>query len=707
MTGESKVSSGINRVTKSTRNMNDAVLMAKRALRQLKESQKAAAASTKKLEVSTRGLTNQFIRVNLASRAISSAIHTMTSAFTFGISSAIEFEFTMAKISAISGIAGANLESLEHTISEIAKVSPKTGSQVAAAALEMSKMGLAGKDLENSLQGVVNLSVALDEEVSTVGRTMVAVKNTFGFAATELTDIADKMFTTLGSSALNLEKFGTAFSFSGAAAELAGVSFEELSGLMGVLADRGIKASTIGTQLRQVFLRLENGTSKASQAVGINALKIEGLEATLKALIPILEQSGKAEELFGVRAGPIIEILTQEIDKIRELTEETEKMTKSTDEASKMLQDTMQGAIDKTTSAWTHLNKEMSKFYSPVVKTGLNQIAALMNVLSGSVDDLGSTADDEFFSAMGGESPQALIKTVKTLTDKQRELAAAEVDRQALVVENAVKNKEIAKQAKIDAAIAERNAIKAVEADKIKVAETLRIAKIMQQLHVNDQKRIDDAKKKNEELSEAKTKALEKHKEALIEWRALESVLEIESSIAFQGTLLAVDALVSSVDTLGASLAHLALGGNLKEFGAMWKSFAQQMIADLIKMAVKMLLVKAISTSLGISTGGIGFAGANMFSGALLEGLGGVDTTNVKPTQKNASGFQGIISQPTTFTVGEEGAEEVMVRPRAKMSAGSSQGAGMTVIIQGDINGEEQFIDRIRSANEEIERRSM
>jgi hypothetical protein len=56
--------------------------------------------------------------------------------------------------------------------------------------------------------------------------------------------------------------------------------------------------------------------------------------------------------------------------------------------------------------------------------------------------------------------------------------------------------------------------------------------------------------------------------------------------------------------------------------------------------------------------------------------------------------------------VGEEGAEEVMVRPRAKMSAGSDKGAGMTVIIQGDINGEEQFIDRIRSANEEIERRS-
>jgi hypothetical protein len=214
------------------------------------------------------------------------------------------------------------------------------------------------------------------------------------------------------------------------------------------------------------------------------------------------------------------------------------------------------------------------------------------------------------------------------------------------------------------------------------------------------------AKAVEEKLTKDQTEALREYYENLAEWHKLEIELGIERSIAFQGTLLAVDTLVSSVDTLGASLANLTLGGNLKEFGAMWKSFAQQMIADLIKMAIKMLIVKAISTSLGISTGGIGFAGGNMFSGALLEGLGGVDTSNPAP-QRKASGFQGVISQPTTFTVGEEGAEEVMVRPRAKMSAGSSQGEGMTVIIQGDINGEEQFIDRIRSANEEIERRSM
>jgi hypothetical protein len=57
--------------------------------------------------------------------------------------------------------------------------------------------------------------------------------------------------------------------------------------------------------------------------------------------------------------------------------------------------------------------------------------------------------------------------------------------------------------------------------------------------------------------------------------------------------------------------------------------------------------------------------------------------------------------------VGEEGPEKVSIEPRAKMSAGSSKGEGMTVIIQGDINGEEQFIERIRTANEEIDRRSM
>jgi len=739
--GEQKVSSGIKKQEKAVRNLNITI-------KNYGNAQRKAASDSERLRRASKGLTNQFIKVNLASRAISLGIHQMSSAFTFGVGAAIDFGFTIKKISAISSVAGAELKSLESTIKAIASVSPKTSTQVAQAALEMSKMGLAGKDLENSLAGVVNLSVALDEEVAAVGQTMLSVKNIFNKDASEMTAIADMMFTTLGNSALNLEKFSTAFAFAGASARLSGVSFEETSAMMGVLADNGIKASTIGTQLRQVFTRLDDPTSKVSKLLGEQSIKTRGLTQTLMILKGLIKDSGDAKKLFGQRAIGVIDILTRETGAISTLTGKIDEMQKSTEAAADMLSsETTKGALQRFKSAWElmfiNLGESSNGFWAKF--TG--GAADAMKVIADSLDD--TLTESEFvtehvnkhwaelvksrkFEDVRSLSPFLLANERKILEDEGKEAykkhlkelqAIKEMEGKTSFVSGVgpssfnmtadnnfnipenltAKEKEKADQKAADAAI------KAIELKKT-AALVAEKAASKEAVWALLRKQVSDSEveksKAQVKLDEAKNKANQEYLENLIEWRTIEKELGIESSIAFQGTILAVDTLVSSVDTLGASLAHLTLGGNLKEFGEMWKSFAKQMIADLIKMAVKMLLVKAISTSLGIGTGGIGFAGASAFSGALLSGLGGVDTSNPAP-QRKASGFQGIVSQPTTFTVGEEGAEEVMVRPRAKMSAGSSKGAGMTVIIQGDINGEEQFIDRIRSANEEIERRSM
>ena len=71
--------------------------------------------------------------------------------------------------------------------------------------------------------------------------------------------------------------------------------------------------------------------------------------------------------------------------------------------------------------------------------------------------------------------------------------------------------------------------------------------------------------------------------------------------------------------------------------------------------------------------------------------------------QNYASGFEGTISQPTMIQVGEEGAEEVSIKPRAKMSAGSDKG-GLTVTINGDVYGEEKFMEAVREAHENLTR---
>ena len=90
-----------------------------------------------------------------------------------------------------------------------------------------------------------------------------------------------------------------------------------------------------------------------------------------------------------------------------------------------------------------------------------------------------------------------------------------------------------------------------------------------------------------------------------------------------------------------------------------------------------------------------------------LVGAAGAAQVATISQQQFAKGFEGNISEPTSIMVGEEGAEHVSITHRSQVGkASNSSGGSTTIIIQGDINGEEQFIDRIRSANEEIERRS-
>jgi hypothetical protein len=217
-----------------------------------------------------------------------------------------------------------------------------------------------------------------------------------------------------------------------------------------------------------------------------------------------------------------------------------------------------------------------------------------------------------------------------------------------------------------------------------------------------DAMKINKASKKEQA---EKAEVMKKMAEQAAEWQKRELELDLERTIGFQSALLGINTLSSAVDTLGQSLTDLAFGGNLEEWGNAWKAFAKQMIADLVKMAIRLLIVKSLTSLLGIGTGGVGFEKAGAITSLLLTTLGGVDTTNPPPKPSlKASGFNGTVSQPTTFTVGEEGAEEVMIKPRSKSGSGNIGGGGNTIIIQGDVYGEEKFMEAVRTANENLER---
>ncbi len=308
------------------------------------------------------GLTNSFIKGNLAARAISVAYINLSNSLQFAVREAINFEHNMTKISAITGATGGTLSSLERTIRGVAVATNQSQNEMARAALEMGKIGLSGKQVEDALGGIASLARALDEDVVRAGETVVAVLNTYGIEARNADMVTNQLAFTVKSSALDIQSFGTAFSYVGGTAAAAGVKFEELQASMDVLSNSGIKASTIGTQLRRIIADLSNENSKASAVLGGKTLKdYNSFADALQALADKNLSVSDYTEIFGRTASSVAAILTKYTGNIKDLTKATLETEGALAPMTALMNTTLKSNVDGISTAWAEWGIELSK----------------------------------------------------------------------------------------------------------------------------------------------------------------------------------------------------------------------------------------------------------------------------------------------------------------------------------------------------------
>ena len=308
------------------------------------------------------GLTASFVKGNLAARAISISFLALRDSIQFALKTGLEFEHNMTKISAITGATGGSLNSLESTIRGVAIATNQSQNEMAKTALEMGKMGLSSKQVEDALGGVAKLARALDEDLIRTGETVVAVLNAYRFGAEESGRITDQLAFTVKASALSIETFGTAFSYVGGTAKAAGVRFEELQASMDVLSNAGIKASTIGTQLRRIIVDLADESSKAGKIIGGETLRsVGGLANALDLLGEKNLNIADYTEIFGRTASSVASILTKYTDVIRTLEKQTADATGITDKMSDQMNTTLLSALQGVKTAWGEVGIEIMK----------------------------------------------------------------------------------------------------------------------------------------------------------------------------------------------------------------------------------------------------------------------------------------------------------------------------------------------------------
>jgi len=283
-----------------------------------------------------------------------------------------QFENAMMKVNTVTGASVEEFKMLTSEAKRLGATTQFTASQVADLQLVLGRKGFDPTAIKNMEGSILDLALATGEDLSLAAEVVSASINAFGLESKDAASVSNTLASAAANSSIQLSTFSTAFGHAGASAKAVGVDVEELSAMMGVLMDNGIKASKAGTGLRKSFMKLNEEGIPFGQ--------------TLQHLADGTMSLNQAQKLVGTTAANQLLILAQNKDKVSELTNEYKTNTTRLDEMADAMGKTTHARIKKMQSAIEGLKIEFGALISDALIPVINKITNLANKFS-ALDD--------------------------------------------------------------------------------------------------------------------------------------------------------------------------------------------------------------------------------------------------------------------------------------------------------------------------------
>ena len=364
-----------------------AELAAKRAGRNLKLNLGTSAKSieglsqplgriTGKADQFTKSMEAANARV-LAFGASVGVLNTVTQAFKDLVTTTIEVEKQLTAIGAILGKTSMQLEGFSKSIFNVARNTEQSFSTVATAALELSRQGLKGEEVVSRLNDALILARLSGQDAANAVGGLTAAINGFIDRGITSTQVVNKFSEAAKSAAVSERDLAEAFKRAGAVANQAGVTFDELTGIVSAVQQKTARGgAVIGNSFKTIFTRLQSidkletmqnlgvQVTDASGAILSGTKLIQNLAKTISDL-PEAKQLQIAEDLVGkFQVAPFVSILkdfNSEQSIAIKLTEISQNASTAAFERNEALNKTLSAAINRTTVSLQELANELGK----------------------------------------------------------------------------------------------------------------------------------------------------------------------------------------------------------------------------------------------------------------------------------------------------------------------------------------------------------
>lgn len=349
---------------------------------------------------------NQFgTNFNNTAQRVSGATTRMT-AVVGGLSAAVgvlsgkafvNFQNEMKNVQAITSASEEEFEKLKKTAKEMGRTTQFSASQAARGLKFLGQAGFETKQSISSLPKVLDLAAAGNMELGKTADIASNILSSYRIKAENAGRVTDVLAQAARKSNTNISELGIAFEEVGAVAKGAGISFEETTAALGLLADNGIKGSKAGTALKNVFARLQDPTKAVKEGlkgIGLSTDDLIGSDGKIKSLTEIVKQLNEAGatsadvmKIFGRESGPQLAALVAEgSESVSNLTQKLKNSKGVAETMANTQMEGLQGAMKTLKSALEGLQIEL--FSGKLQKAANGAVRKMTQVINGLTDAL-------------------------------------------------------------------------------------------------------------------------------------------------------------------------------------------------------------------------------------------------------------------------------------------------------------------------------
>jgi phage shock protein A len=288
------------------------------------------------------------------------------------VGSVAALESELSTVKAVTRATDEEFEKLRKSAIALGSSTKFTATQVAGLQAAYGRLGFTTSEILAASEATLLLATATREDLAKSADIAGSTLRAFGLEAEETGRVVDVMGLSFSRSALQLDSFAEAMKFVAPVARAAGVTIEETTALLGVLADNGIRGSNAGTALRRILVDLTKDGRPARDRI----LELANAGLTLESSFDEVGRIAQTSLL----------VLGNNIDKIDEGTIAYNNASGAIKDMSDVIRDNLTEDVTRLTSAYDGLIQKLgdTSFLRSVVRGTTDFI----NTLSGTNEGL-------------------------------------------------------------------------------------------------------------------------------------------------------------------------------------------------------------------------------------------------------------------------------------------------------------------------------